>query len=176
MSILHSCFVLMSNIVSQLISQAFAFVFGQEKLIKRKGDRSKSEHHNGSKGFLFFWVFTSCHISRRTKDRDRRMRQSATMCPHPRGAANDLTVLRGQYGISCLHPGAWHREHRGMHHGHMVAVFFSLAGSWLSYWFSQQRILQISCSFPFSKSKLPLAIMFHQLTRGRNISVADTSS
>lgn len=49
------------------------------------------------------------------------------MCPHPGGPANDLTVLGGQYGTSCLHPGAKHWAQDGLCCGHMavvVSVFF----------------------------------------------------
>lgn len=36
------------------------------------------------------------------------MKRSGAMCPHPGGPASDLTVLGGQYGISCISdtPGA----------------------------------------------------------------------
>lgn len=53
---------------------------------------------------------------------DKRSRQSGTMCPHPGGSANDLAVLGGQYGISCLHPGARHWAHHRTCYWHMAAV------------------------------------------------------
>lgn len=53
----------------------------------------------------FLEVYAACHIRRGTKDRDGRMRQCETMCPHLRGSAMiSLSWGGGQYGTSCPSP------------------------------------------------------------------------
>lgn len=87
------------------------------------------------------------------------------MCPHPGGPASDPPVLRGQYGVSCPHPGANRTAGRcGRHMALVLSVAWDFPVD-----FSQPQIFQTSCSFPFLSSKLALAIMFHQLTRECNI-------
>lgn len=161
--------------ISALTFQHLFFEFRQEKPIKGKTSILKGERLD-EKVQKSSWKRTACHVSRRTKGWDRRMRQSGTMCPHPGGPANDLTVLGGQYGISCWHPGARHWAHHGMCCGHMAGVFSLQHAQDFPIDFHSGQIFQIRRSSRFLRANYHLQLCFISSQEGDTSNWLDTSS